>query len=133
MKYLTRELLISLNVFIQQKQGTKSLIKDVASLDYIVKSAGQFVFGRALYPTAVDVSAFYFINIIKKHAFNDANKRTAVLALYASLKANDVKYLNDHDSRLGIGNLAIHLASVDGVSKELASEVKSMIANLIIE
>ncbi|WP_155287217.1 type II toxin-antitoxin system death-on-curing family toxin [Lacticaseibacillus zhaodongensis] len=107
MEYLTKIQLISLNTFIQQKQGTRANIRDARALDYIIQSAHQEVFGRVLYPTVIDLASFYFINVIKKHVFNDANKRTAVLALFMVLRLNHFKYKNNHESRLMIGELAI--------------------------
>lgn len=46
----------------------------------------QHIFGKDLYPDEFSKAAVLLINLIKKHPFHNANKRTAFLATYIFLK-----------------------------------------------
>ena len=48
-----------------------------SALNMIVNLPEQFVFGKPLYPTIFDKATILFVQLIKKHVFANANKRTA--------------------------------------------------------
>ncbi|WP_057771069.1 type II toxin-antitoxin system death-on-curing family toxin [Lactobacillus selangorensis] len=116
MKYLTAEDIISINVEVQNYYGTSPLIRDDVALDYIVQSADQVVFGKRLYDTSAKLGAYYVIKLTKKHIFNDANKRTAYLALNFFLAKNNLEFVGEH---LTLANMIIKIAQVDGETDEM--------------
>lgn len=61
---------------------------DSAALNMIVNLPEQYVFGRELYPTLSAKAAILFVQLIKKHVFENANKRTATMALLIFLQLN---------------------------------------------
>ena len=63
-------------------------IADPNSLRMIVEQPKQEIFGKVLYPDIYSKPAIIWINLIKKHPFYNANKRTAVLALHMFLAMN---------------------------------------------
>jgi death-on-curing protein len=131
MRYLTAKELIIMNAVIQQTQGTSAYIRDPESLDYIVKSAQQEVFGQLLYPDVRSLATFYFINVDKKHVFNDSNKRTAVLAFYRFLKVNQVSYSGDKNLHRQLDDLAIELAASDGVPEPLNLKLQKLLSKIV--
>ena len=54
----------------------------------IVNLPEQFVFGKPLYPTIFDKATILFVQLIKKHVFANANKRTAFFVLVKFLQLN---------------------------------------------
>ena len=124
MDALTEAEIITINVVIQRRNNQISSIRDPESLDYIIRSAKQEVFGQVLYGSVVELTAFYFIKLTKKHVFNDANKRTAVTAATLFLEKNHCQLPADNDFQLEISNLAIHVAKVDGESDTLKARVE---------
>ena len=62
-----------------------------SALNMIVNLPEQFVFGKPLYPTIFDKATILFVQLIKKHVFANANKRTAFFVL---VKFSTVKWLS---------------------------------------
>ncbi len=58
----------------------------------IVNLPEQFVFGKPLYPTIFDKATILFVQLIKKHVFANANKRTAFFALVKFLQLNGYRF-----------------------------------------
>lgn len=131
MRYLSKTEIVTINVCIQQHYGQKAAIRDVEALDYIVRSAAQSVFGRQLYETEVDLATFYFVKLIKKHVFNDCNKRTAYLSVLDCLALNEVPFRPDATQRRRLADLAIHVAQVDAEPQSLWTEVQTTIQAMI--
>ncbi|MCI6871182.1 type II toxin-antitoxin system death-on-curing family toxin [Streptococcus hyointestinalis] len=90
MKYLSAEDIIKINVMVIGKYSPKEPvgIADPNSLKMIVEQPKQEIFGKVLYPDIYSKAAIIWINLIKKHPFYNANKRTAVLALHMFLAMN---------------------------------------------
>lgn len=132
MRYLTAKELIVINALIQNVQGSGAYIREPDSLDNIIESARQEVFGELLYPDINSVAAFYFINIVKKHVFNDSNKRTAVLTFYRFLKINHVQYSGDKKIRRELDDRAIELAATDGLPDKLHAQIQQLIEKIIL-
>ena len=90
MKYLTVEDIIKINVMVIGKYSPEEPIgiADLDSLQMIVEQPKQEIFENILYPDIYSKAAIIWINLIKKHPFYNANKRTAVLALHMFLALN---------------------------------------------
>lgn len=90
MRYLTAEDIIKINVMVIGKYSPNEPvgIADPNSLRMIVEQPKQEIFGKVLYPDIYSKAAIIWINLIKKHPFYNANKRTAVLALHMFLAMN---------------------------------------------
>ena len=90
MKYLSAEDIIKINVMVIGKYSPKEPvgIADPNSLQMIIEQPKQEIFGKILYPNIYSKAAIIWINLIKKHPFKNANKRTAVLALHMFLAIN---------------------------------------------
>ena len=93
MKYLTVEDIIKINVMVIGKYSPEEPIgiADLDSLQMIVEQPKQEIFENILYPDIYSKAAIIWINLIKKHPFYNANKRTAVLALHMFLALNGYK------------------------------------------
>ena len=89
--YLTVEQIILMNTFLINKISPDEFtgIREPSALHMTIETPRQEVFGTDIYPTLEEKAAILFINLIKKHCFHNANKRTAYMALHAFLKLND--------------------------------------------
>lgn len=90
MKYLSVEDIIKINVMVIGKYSPEEPVGIINpnSLKMIVEQPKQEIFGEILYPDIYSKAAIIWINLIKKHPFYNANKRTAVLALHMFLAMN---------------------------------------------
>ena len=90
MNYLTAEEIIKINVMVIGRYSPKEPvgIADANSLQIIVEQAKQEIFGKKLYPDIYSKVAILWINLIKKHPFKNAIKRTALLAMHLFLTKN---------------------------------------------
>ena len=62
------------------------------ALNMIVNFPEQFVFGKPLYLTIFYKATIVFVQLIKKHVFANANKRTAFFVLVKFLQLNDYRF-----------------------------------------
>lgn len=92
MKYLSLEEIVAMNYALIRRYSPGELVgvKDMNALEMTVALPKQEVFNKELYPTVLDKAYILFFNLIKKHCFHNANKRTATLALLLFLKRNDI-------------------------------------------
>ena len=88
--YLTEKQIEKINALVIQRYSPKEQIQTVSpsALNMIVNLPEQFVFGKPLYPTIFDKSTILFVQLIKKHVFANANKRTAFFVLVKFLQLN---------------------------------------------
>ncbi|WP_242704006.1 type II toxin-antitoxin system death-on-curing family toxin [Candidatus Enterococcus moelleringii] len=102
MNHLSEETIIKLNVLAITTFSPKEQIgvKDAPALHMCVNQPQQEVFGEELYPTVYEKAGILYINIATKHAFFNANKRTAWLAMDVFLKANG--YQTDFTTEEGL-------------------------------
>lgn len=63
-------------------------ILEPGSLNMCIEQPKQIVFERELYPTLHDKAGILYKNLIIKHCFANANKRTALASLGLFLKYN---------------------------------------------
>ncbi|EKI4464058.1 type II toxin-antitoxin system death-on-curing family toxin [Staphylococcus pseudintermedius] len=94
-KYLTEKDLILLNTHIIEIYSPNEPVgvTQPTALNMTVESPKQEVFGEALYPTLELKAANLFRNLVMKHVFQNANKRTAFAALQIFLDDNG-KWIN---------------------------------------
>lgn len=90
MIYLSERDIVKLNVIQIKRYSPKETIGviDKNALSMAVNQPKQHIFGKDLYPDVFSKAAVLLINLIKKHPFHNANKRTAFLAAYVFLKLN---------------------------------------------
>lgn len=90
MIYLSEKDIVKLNVIQIKKYSPRETIGviDKNALSMAVNQPKQHIFGKDLYPDKFSKAAVLLINLIKKHPFHNANKRTAFLAAYVFLKLN---------------------------------------------
>ena len=88
--YLTEKQIEKINALVIQRYSPKEQIQTVSpsALNMIVNLPEQFVFGKPLYPTIFDKATILFVQLIKKHVFANANKRTAFYVLVKFLQLN---------------------------------------------
>lgn len=63
-----------------------------SALNMIVNIPEQFVFGKPLYPTIFEKATILFVQLIKKHVFTNANKRTAFFSLVKFLQLHGYRF-----------------------------------------
>ncbi|HFJ5623929.1 TPA: type II toxin-antitoxin system death-on-curing family toxin [Enterococcus faecium] len=90
MIYLSEKDIVKLNVIQIKKYSPRETIGviDKNALSMAVNQPKHHIFGKDLYPDKFSKAAVLLINLIKKHPFHNANKRTAFLAAYVFLKLN---------------------------------------------
>ena len=88
--YLTEKQIAKINTLVIQRYSPKEQIKTISpsALNMIVNLPEQFVFGKPLYPSIFDKATILFVQLIKKHVFARANKRTVFYVLVKFLRLN---------------------------------------------
>ncbi|TWT12067.1 type II toxin-antitoxin system death-on-curing family toxin [Streptococcus sp. sy004] len=88
--YLSEEDLIFLNQALITRYSPNEPVGvlDKASLNMIVNLPQLDVFGQEMYENLFDKAMIFFVQLVKKHCFVNANKRTAVYALIKFLRLN---------------------------------------------
>ena len=88
--YLTEKQIEKINALVIQRYSPNEQIQTVSpsTLNMIVNLPEQFVFGKPLCPTIFDKATILFVQLIKKHVFANANKRTAFFVLVKFLQLN---------------------------------------------
>ncbi|MBU5363488.1 type II toxin-antitoxin system death-on-curing family toxin [Enterococcus raffinosus] len=81
--YLKAEDISKINAFqiVNYSPDEQLGIKDINALERTVNQPAQHVFGREFYVTIEEKAAILMINLIKKHPFHNATKRTAMIAV----------------------------------------------------
>ncbi|STP16670.1 death-on-curing protein [Enterococcus durans] len=79
-----RERYCKIECYSNKKYSPKETVGviDKNALSMAVNQPKQHIFGKDLYPDVFSKAAVLLINLIKKHPFHNANKRTAFLAAY---------------------------------------------------
>ena len=88
--YLTEKQIEKINALVIKWYSPNDQIQTVSpsALNMIVNLPEQFVFGKPLYPIIFDKATILFVQLIKKHVFANANKRTAFYVLVKFLQLN---------------------------------------------
>ena len=93
MIFLTRENIIHVNKRITAPDIGGLFVEpenllNPESLEWLIEAVEDNLFGKSLYPDEYSKAASYAFHIIKKHIFNDGNKRTAIASTIAFLRQN---------------------------------------------
>ncbi|MDZ7836364.1 MAG: type II toxin-antitoxin system death-on-curing family toxin [Alkalibacterium sp.] len=90
MKTLSEKQVIFFNVYLIKKDSPEEFIgvKESTALNMCLQSIHLTAFGEEVYPTLEEKAAILFINLVKKHCFHNANKRTAFMTLVYFLRIN---------------------------------------------
>ena len=91
MRYLTADEIIELNA----SEAGPDRLRNRHLLESAVGRPQQSVFGADAYETIHDKAAALMHSIIGNHAFEDGNKRTAVLAVYTFYGFNGYLFVAD--------------------------------------
>jgi death-on-curing protein len=95
MRYLKKSFIVFINKKSIDRHGGQfiqpyNLLRD-ESLDFLVESVQESVFGQELYPGIHDKAAVYMHSIIGNHIFSDGNKRTGLESALLFLELNNYK------------------------------------------
>ena len=129
-KYLSVEQLIKMNV-IQIKTYSPAepiIVNDRGALEMAVNLVQSTVFGEEAYPTIHEKAALLMIQLIKKHPFGNANKRTGLMAAIVFLKINGytLKLETNEAVDLVIG-IATFSGEFDSLKERTANKIKESI------
>lgn len=110
MKMLTENNLIYINAYLIKKFSPEETIgvRDSHALNMCVESLNYSAFGEETYPTLEEKASILYINLVKKHCFHNANKRTAHVALIQFLRMNGRKWIMADDDAI---ELAVDVAT----------------------
>lgn len=120
-KYLSDTDLIKINTYLIVTFSPKEIqgVKDSKTLQMIVKQPQQEVFEEELYPTIIKKAGILLINIATKHAFHNANKRTAWTSMIVFLDING--YKTDFPEAIGL-DLVMNIATWNNENKNNLKE-----------
>ncbi|MEN2256140.1 type II toxin-antitoxin system death-on-curing family toxin [Enterococcus faecium] len=120
--YLEAKDIIKMNVIqIKKYSPNEPLgVKDANALEMCVGQLRASAFGEEVYPSIYEKAAILLIQLIKKHPFHNANKRTAFLATFVFLKINGQLLAIDQKDAV---NLVVYIATYDKDFDQLKYEV----------
>lgn len=132
MKYLTGKQISMMNAFqiAEYSPGETVGIRDINAIEMAVNQPKQVVFGKELYSTIEEKGAILAINIIKKHPFHNANKRTGTFALLVFLDLNGYDFVMDKQE---LTKLVVHIAICEGEFDDLKTEVSNIIKSAMVK
>jgi death-on-curing protein len=128
LKYLTVKEVEAVNraMILQYSQGEHIGIKDQGLLESAVYRPQQTFAGEELYPLIEGKAAALFESLAQNHAFQNANKRTAFMALFIFLDYNQY--------HLNMPQKFAEDFTVDVVNKEYSfEEVQGIIREYIVK
>lgn len=128
MIYLIEKDIVKLNVIqIRKYSPTEPIgVIDKNALSMAVNQPKQHIFGKDLYPDEFSKAAVLLINIIKKHPFHNANKRTAFLAAYVFLKLNGYSLKMENQE---VVEFVVRIAMYHGEFDVLKEETTAILTN----
>ena len=99
MKYLTEEQLIQINTRIIKRYTPKELIviREPAALNAVIEAPKATAFGEEADPTIFEKAAVPLLGIAGRQLFQNANKRTAVVATDIFFLINGYTATWEHD------------------------------------
>ena len=120
--YLEAKDIIKMNVIQIKKYSPNEPIgvKDANALEMCVGQLRTSAFGEEVYPSIYEKATILLIQLIKKHPFHNANKRTAFLATFVFLKINGQLLAIDQKDAV---NLVVYIATYDKDFDQLKYEV----------
>ncbi len=121
--YLTEKQIEKINSLAIQRYSPNEEIQTVSpsALNMIVNLPEQFVFEKPLYPTIFDKATILFVQLIKKHVFANANKRTAFFVLVKFLQLNGYRFTVSVEEAV---NMCVTIAVESLTDESLTTYVK---------
>ncbi|SFC62488.1 death on curing protein [Alkalibacterium subtropicum] len=128
MNTLSEKQVIFFNVYLIKKGSPQEFIgvKEPTALNMCLQSIHQTAFGEEVYPTLEEKAAILFINLVKKHCFHNANKRTAFMTLVYFLRINGMKLALPTDEAV---KTCVIVATWDKPFDELKEQIVDVIKN----
>lgn len=128
MIYLSERDIVKLNVIQIKRYSPKETIGviDKNALSMAVNQPKQHIFGKDLYPDVFSKATVLLINLIKKHPFHNANKRTAFLAAYIFLKLNGYSLKMENQEVVGF---VVKIATYQGEFDKLKEATTDVLKN----
>ncbi|GEK89842.1 death on curing protein [Alkalibacterium putridalgicola] len=125
---LSEKQVIFFNVYLIKKDSPQEFIgvKEPTALNMCLQSIHQTAFGEEVYPTLEEKAAILFINLVKKHCFHNANKRTAFMTLVYFLRINGMKLALPTDEAV---KTCLMVATWDKPFDELKEQIVDVIKN----
>lgn len=128
MIYLTVKDIIRINAKLISKTSAGEMIgvRDASALDRCVKQPMQGVFGKEIYSEIHDKAAILAITLAKRHPFQNANKRTALVAMATFLIANGYSTSFSQEEAV---QFILNITTSDKTFDVLKEEVTSYLKN----
>lgn len=128
MIYLNEKDIVKLNVIQIKKYSPQETIGviDKNALSMAVNQPKQHIFGESLYPDEFSKAAVLLINLIKKHPFHNANKRTVFLAAYVFLKLNGYSLKMENQE---VVEFVVRIATYQGEFDDLKEATTDILKN----
>lgn len=128
MIYLSEKDIVKLNVIQIKRYSPRETIGviDKNALSMAVNQPRQHIFGKDLYPDEFSKAAVLLINLIKKHPFNNGNKRTAFLAAYVFLKINGFSLTMENQE---VVEFVVNIATYQGEFDDLKEATTDILKN----
>ncbi|ANE46618.1 death-on-curing protein [Paenibacillus swuensis] len=95
--YLTRKQIVQLHDYALSQDGGLDGIKEPGYLDLIAEKPYTTLFNEEQYPGLFLKAAIYMEGLATAHAFNDANKRTALFVMLTFMSINGYSIDADAD------------------------------------
>lgn len=99
-------------------------VKDRGILEYTVERAkDSMVFGKDLYPTVASKSAFVWFRIAKYQAFQNGNKRTAMVAALIMLHSNGYDFIYHEGLKKELVEVSLEIANDNLTVEEITNYI----------
>lgn len=111
--YLTEKDILVINARVIPREGAtgqKPHVRDAEALHFLVVQPKQTSFGQELYPSFAEKAGILLIKLVKKHVFEDANKRTTAIAFLLFLRRNSYELTCDWQD---LANQILKIAQID--------------------
>ncbi|MCF1586334.1 type II toxin-antitoxin system death-on-curing family toxin [Tetragenococcus koreensis] len=129
--YLTVEDISKINAFQITNYSPKEQmgVKDLNALEMTVNQPSQNIFNQELYPSMEEKAAVLMINIVKRHPFFNANKRTAMMAVDSFLQFNgyEIQFELDEGIQLVIDIATYEKDDFENLKAYVSKVIKSKI------
>ncbi|GMC02303.1 MULTISPECIES: type II toxin-antitoxin system death-on-curing family toxin [Enterococcus] len=128
MIYLSEKDIVKMNVIQIKGYSPRETIGviDKNALSMAVNQPKQHIFGKDLYSDEFSKAAVLLINLIKKHPFHNANKRTAFLAAYVFLKLNGYSLKMENQE---VVEFVVRIATYQGDFDDLKEATTDILKN----
>lgn len=126
MKFLTIEDIVKMNVLqIKTFSADEPIgLKDLNALYMAVNQVNASAFGEEVYPSIYEKAAILMIQLIKKHPFHNANKRTALMSALVFLRINGYSFVLPQQDEV---DLVVYIATFSGDFDQLKDDVSEVI------